>query len=311
MTLLIDIRDPAWMTDEALKVLLQPHLPGVEILCGDPGARGEEVRMLAGVSLFDDSLERLPNLELVQKLGAGVDGILRQTGLDQSIRVCRLKPDAPAREITEYCLAYVLQRQRHLKQYAQAQGDQVWRPAAPRKAPETRVGVLGLGHIGGRIAGSFAGLDYQVDGWSRSQKRIEGVTCLTGEAGLATLLGRADYVISILPSTEQTRGLFHTALFRLMNRDAILINVGRGDAVVDEDLLNALDEGVLAGAVLDVFNTEPLPKDHPFWGHARVTITPHVSGWHIDGGLNDIAENYHRLVAGEPLLHEVDRNAGY
>ena len=97
-----------------------------------------------------------------------------------------------------------------------------------------------------------------------------------------------------------------------MKAGAFIINAGRGDLVVDADLIAALDSGHIAGAVLDVFREEPLPADHPFWSHPKVTVTPHVSGWHLTGSLEDIAENYRRLVAGvEPLLHEVDRGAGY
>ena len=125
------------------------------------------------------------------------------------------------------------------------------------------------------------------------------------------LLGVCDYAISVLPSTAATRGLFDAGILAAMKPGAWLVNVGRGDAIVEEDLLAALDSGPLAGAALDVFREEPLPSAHPFWGHSKITITPHVSGWRLTGGLDDVAENYRRLVEGGPLLYEIDRDAGY
>jgi glyoxylate/hydroxypyruvate reductase A len=115
----------------------------------------------------------------------------------------------------------------------------------------------------------------------------------------------------VLPSTAATRGLFDAGILAAMKPGAWLVNVGRGDLIVEADLVAGLDSGPLAGAILDVFREEPLPAAHPFWGHAKITITPHVSGWHLTGGLEEVAENYRRLKDGRPLLHEVDRDAGY
>ena len=148
-------------------------------------------------------------------------------------------------------------------------------------------------------------------GWSRSPKDIAGVDCRHGPAALAPLLGLCDYAISVLPATAATRGLFDAGILAAMKPGAWLINVGRGDLIVEADLLAALDGGRLAGAVLDVFRDEPLPRDHSFWSHPKITITPHVSGWRLTGGLEDVAENYRRLRDGRPLLHEIDRGAGY
>ena len=140
---------------------------------------------------------------------------------------------------------------------------------------------------------------------------MDGVDCRHGLDALPGVLAACDYVACVLPSTPETRDLFDAALFAAMKPDAVIINVGRGDLIVEDALLGALDDGHLGGAVLDVFRAEPLPPKHPFWTHPKITVTPHVSGWHLTGGLEDVAENYKRLAAGEPLLHEVDRAAGY
>jgi glyoxylate/hydroxypyruvate reductase A len=311
MALLLDVQAPDWMTDEALRDFLRPLLPGVDIRCAPELGAASEIDMLACVKLAPGLARALPSLRLVQKLGAGVDAILGDPELGAGVRVARLRPETAAREIAEYCLAYVLREQRNQRFHAARQGARVWEARPSRSAPETAVGVLGLGQIGGHVARAFAALGFRVLGWSRSPKAIEGVDCRHGPAALAPLLGICDYAISVLPSTAATRGLFDAGILAAMKPGAWLVNVGRGDLIVEADLVAALDSGPLAGAVLDVFREEPLPSAHPFWGHPKITITPHVSGWRLTGGLEDVAENYRRLQDGRPLLHEVDRDAGY
>lgn len=311
MALLIDIRQPEWLGEAALRDLLAPRLPGVEIFIDDPGERAGEVIMLATVALHHGVAASLPNLRLVQKLGAGVDGIVRDPDLAPSVRVCRLKPAAPAREIAEYFLAHVLNRQQHIARYRDQARDHQWRQHAPRQSRGTVVAVLGLGHIGATVATTFAGMGFTVLGWSRTAKNLPGVTCHQGRESLGTVLADADYVAAVLPSTPLTAGLFDATMLARMKPGSVLMNAGRGDLIVMEDLVASLDGGNVAGAVLDVFPREPLPADDPLWDHPGITITPHVSGWHLEDGLEDVAENYLRLVSGRPLLHEVDRAAGY
>lgn len=311
MALLIDIQLSDWMTNDELREELLPLLPGADIRCAPEIGDAAEIEMLATVKLPPGFVASLTNLRLIQKLGAGVDGILCDPDLAPDVRITRLKPEAPAREIAEYCVAYVLREQRNMRFYAECQTRREWVAREPRVAPDTTVGVLGLGHIGGRTARAFAALDYRVLGWSRTAHAIDGVDCRHGAAALVPLLGDCDYVVSMLPSTPLTRDLMNAETLAAMKPGAWLINAGRGDLIVEDDLLAALESDHLGGAVLDVLRREPLPGDHPFWSHPKVTITPHVSGWHLTGGLGDVAENYRRLQAGRPLLHEVDRDAGY
>ena len=311
MTLLLDIRFPVWMKEEELRDLLAPHLPGVRIQCGIGTESAPDVVMVATVKLHPGVVKALPNLKLVQKLGAGVDGIVRDPDLPPDVRVTRLRPDAAAQEIAEYCVAYVLRDQRNLQFHAASAAERTWQQKPPRRSPETVVGVLGLGHIGTRTAQAFASLGFKVIGWSRSAKTIDGVECRFGEAALSPLLSECDYIASVLPSTPNTRGLFDADRLSAMKPGAVLINVGRGDLIIEEDLIAAIESGHLGGAVLDVFREEPLPADHPLWQNDKITITPHVSGWSLDGGLLDVAENYKRLTAGGALLHEVNRQEGY
>ncbi|MEM1299298.1 MAG: glyoxylate/hydroxypyruvate reductase A [Pseudomonadota bacterium] len=311
MGLLIDIRQPAWMHETDLAERLRLRLPGVRIHVGAEDGPLDDVVMIACSRLYPEMPARLSQLRLVQKLGAGVETMVGAAGLPDHVRVARLTAENAADEIAEYCLAYVLAAQRNIPAHQTDAADGRWRQLAPRSTAETTVAVLGLGHIGARTAQLFAGLGFRVMGWSRSAKSITGVECRYGSEALPGMLAEADHVCAILPSTPDTRDLFDARMLARMKPGAQLINCGRGDLIVDADLEAALDEGRPGHAVLDVFRTEPLPPEHPFWRHPGVTVTPHVSGWRVEDALMDVAENYLRLVDGRPLLNEVDRSAGY
>jgi glyoxylate/hydroxypyruvate reductase A len=311
LAILINIGLPGWMTDETLRDELRPLLPDVTMYCGQPNKALPDVVMLATTVLPAKTVSFLPNLALVQKLGAGVEKIVNDPDLCGHVQVARLTPRVQATEIAEYFLAYVLRDQRDMAHYEASAKKNLWSPLPPREPGRTTIGVLGLGHIGGHTARLFASLGFRVLGWSRSKKVIDGVDCRYGKTALEGLLSECDYVTSILPSTPDTRDLFDSRLLARMKSTAILINAGRGDVVVEDALIHALEHGMLGGAVLDTMRQEPLPSDHPFWRHPKISITPHVSGWHLDGGWDDVAENYRRLRDGLPLINLVDRVAGY
>ncbi len=311
MALLIETGLTDWLPDDEIASEIKRLVPDLDVrtpeTCGDPA----EITMLAVVGLSDAQLARHPNLKLVQKLGAGVETIVANPNLPDHMRIARLKPDAPAQGIAEWFVAYILRVQRHMQFHEAAQKRAEWAPKAPILTPQTTVGVLGLGHIGKRTAQMLHAVGFQVMGWSRSAKQIDGVTCLHGEDALPQLLAQCDHVCAILPSTPDTVGLFGAKLLSAMKPGSQLLNAGRGDLIDETALLAALDLGTPGHAVLDVTCTEPLPSDSPLWRHPGVTITPHVSGWHLGDALSDVAENFRRLSANAPLLHEVDRQKGY
>ncbi|MCB4457419.1 NAD(P)-dependent oxidoreductase [Leisingera sp. McT4-56] len=311
MAMLISIGHDGWYTEEQMAEQLQAMAPGADIRPISAPGNLDDITVLAVSALKGDLPAQLPNLKLVQKLGAGVDTIVAHPSLAPHVRVARLRPLEPAHEIAEFCLAYVLRDQRNMRAHAASQASSAWEPLAPRRPQETTVGILGLGHIGGMTARLMRDMRFRVLGWSRSPKEIEGVDCRHGAAALPQMLGECDYVCSILPSTPATRGLMNIETLAAMKPGAMLINAGRGDLVDEPALLAALDKGTPGHAVLDVVSKEPLPADNPLWAHPQVTITPHVSGWHLGDALKDVVENLRRLEAGEELLHEVDRQRGY
>lgn len=311
MALLIDVKHPDWMKDDELRAELLRYYPEADIRTGDQPGKPEEIEMLTVSTYLPREALQYPNLKLIQKTGAGVNNILADADLPQSIQVARLRTDTSGNEMAEYALAYVLQQQRHMREYQQHQARSEWISYPPRKAEETTVAVLGLGRIGLLVAQRFVDNGFNVLGWSRRPKRIPGITCHVDVDGLDRALGPSDYVISVLPSTPETLGMFGRDLFERFNPRSLFINVGRGDLVDESELIESLDAGLLAGAVLDVMSEEPLPASNPLWLHPKVQLTPHVSGYHLGDAIIDIAENYRRLQKGEPLLNLIDRGQGY
>lgn len=307
MGLHIDIGQPDWMEDDALRARLAPLLPGVAITTGPPEGPMPGVRMLALSRLAPGGLEPFPALELVQKLGAGVESVLG--ALRPGIRVARLRPDAQARQIAEWCLAHVLARHRHLARYRADQEAARWAPVEPVLPEDRPVLVLGAGAIGAAVARAFAANGFPATCWRRSPGDVGGVPCTDGP--LAEALAGAEIVVAALPSTPATAGLLDAGALGAMRPGALLLNVGRGDLVDEAALMAALDVGRPGHAVLDVLREEPLPPGDPLWRHPGVTITPHVSGWHLGEALDDVADNWRALAEGRPLRGEVDPARAY
>lgn len=311
MSLLIDLRQPDWMEDAALAAILAPLLPGVTIHTGQPKAPMPDVRMLVTVRLLPDQPPMLPALEAVMKTGAGVETLVASPDLPDGVRLLRMSSGEQAQEIARFCLMQTLKHVFHDARMRDAQARAAWDPVAPRRAADTPVAVLGLGHIGAWVAALHRDAGFPVIGWSRTPKVIDGVDCRAGAEALPGVLGAARVVCAVLPSTPGTSGLMDAAAFAAMQAGALFVNVGRGDLVDEDALLAALADGRPGHAVLDVVRTEPLPADSPLWTAPGVTITPHVSGWNLGDAFASIAEAYRRLAAGEPLPGEVDRGRGY
>ncbi len=250
------------------------------------------------------------NCKAVLNLWAGVERLVINTTLTQPL--ARMVDWGLTEGMVEYVTGHVLRH--HLGMDAHIHGqDGVWRNSVlPPLARERPVAILGLGELGQASARALAGLNFPVMGWSRSPKEIDGIACHSGEDGLVHVLSHAEIVVLLLPLTEDTRDLLNAERLALMPRGAVIINPGRGPLIDDTALLAALDAGRIGHATLDVFRTEPLPPDHPFWAHPKVTVTPHIAAdTRPSSSSHVIAENICRGEAGEPFLHLVDRSRGY
>lgn len=254
---------------------------------------------------------QFPHLKAILCLGAGVDAILADPDLPPEIPVLRLVDAGLSRQMAEYAAYGVLHFHRRMNEYALQQRQRRWEPLPPAATHECVVGVMGLGVLGSEAARMIAELGYPVAGWSRTPKRLRGVTCYASD-DLDRFLSRANVLVNFLPLTPATDGLLDASLFARLPRGACLVNLARGGHVVDADLIAALDSGQLGGALLDVFNDEPLAADHPFWQHPRIIVTPHVAAVTLASeAAAQVIANLQRLERGEAPLGLVDRQAGY
>jgi glyoxylate/hydroxypyruvate reductase A len=261
-------------------------------------------------------LATLPNLRAIFSLGAGVDHLFADPLLPDVPIVRIIDPDLTMR-MTEYVVLHVLLHHRRFKEYDAQQRERVWRELGDPAASEVRVGLLGLGVLGRAAAAALKLLGFQLNGWSRKQRVVPGVTSFAGEAGLKPFLARTDVLVALLPLTEATRGFINYELLRGLARDGplggpSLINAGRGGSQVEADILRALDDGTLTCASLDVFQTEPLPADSPLWSHPKVFVTPHNAAQSDPRALTRyVLAQIERFERGLPLENVVDRTVGY
>ncbi len=243
-------------------------------------------------------------------LWAGVETIVGNQTLTQPL--CRMVDHGLTDGMVEWVTGHVLRH--HLMMDAHIHGqDGVWRAGVvPPLAKDRKVCMLGLGALGAACAAQLVSLKFDVHGWSRRPKAVEGVTCHAGEEGFDAALAEADVVVLLLPDTPATTNIMNAAAFGLLARGASIVNPGRGPLIEDEALLAALGSGQVGHATLDVFRVEPLPPEHPYWAHPGVTVTPHIaSETRADTASEVIARNIQRGEAGKPFLNVVDRAAGY
>jgi glyoxylate/hydroxypyruvate reductase A len=261
-------------------------------------------------------LAQIPDLKAIINLGAGVDHLLADPQLP-AVPIARVAHGDLTMRVTEYVVLHVLMHHRRQRMYDAQQRARVWRVRDQPAADQVAVGVMGLGVIGSHAAEALARLGFRVAGWSRSPKALRGIETFHGRAGLDAFLARTEILVCLLPRTRETEGLLDLGLFRKLMRDgsaggAFLINAGRGPLQIDADIVSALDEGVLAGATLDVFQEEPLAGDSPLWSHPNVTITPHNAG-DISPRMfaPQVIAQIERFERGLRLDNMVDRARGY
>lgn len=217
------------------------------------------------------------------------------------------------RTIAEYALTYILAHERHLLAHAQRQHTQVWEPVLPGRLHNKTLGIIGVGSIGTVVAQLFKGLGLTVLGYTRSSQHSAAVDrYFHPPTGLTKMAAVCDYMLNVMPSTPASTDLLNAAIFKAMRPTALLINAGRGTAIVDDDLIVALNDGEIAGAVLDVFRQEPLAAEHPFWTTPNCLITPHTAApSYPEDVLPIFHDNYLRFVEGRPLKYVVDFEKGY
>lgn len=286
--------------------------PGLDLRfwpdCGDPA----EIEFVILGAKAPGDLRRFANLRAIQSTWAGVNFLLADTGLPPERPLARMVDRGLTASMTEYVVFHVLDHLRAGPRLRAAQRERRWLELEPRKPQSVTVAILGLGALGADAAARLHELGFTLRGWSRSRKELAGVTSFAGLERLAECLDGAEILVCLLPLTDETRGILDARAFAALAPGAVLIHAARGAHLVEADLLAALAQGRPSRAVIDVFATEPLPPEHPFWRHPAITVTPHVAAITRPGtGAEDIVANYRHALAGEPLINQVDRGQGY
>ncbi|OOG89580.1 glyoxylate/hydroxypyruvate reductase A [Pseudomonas sp. A25(2017)] len=291
--------------------LFAEHAPDVEWRAwpdiGDP----RDIQYLAAWQAPDDVETLLPNLQVLFALSAGVDQ-LDLGRLPTTLPVVRLLDPGISQGMCEYASFAVLSLHRDMLRYRQQQAERCWQAHRLMPAGQRRVGVMGLGLQARQILASLKTFGFALSGWARSAHHIDGVACFAGDEQLSAFLGQCDIVLCVLPLTEQTRGILNRQLFQHLPKGAALVNMGRGGHLVEADLLEALADGQLSAAVLDVLEQEPAPMDHPFWQHPQILLTPHIAAMtQPESAFGVLLENIRRHQRGESMLGLVDRERSY
>jgi glyoxylate/hydroxypyruvate reductase len=292
----------SWSEPESWRRAFQAHDPKLDFRVWPDSGPVEEIDYVLAWHHVPGSLRAFPRLKAIFSLGAGVEKLLRDRELPAGVPIVRMVDPSLTAGMSEYVLLHVLRYHRRMPELEALQRRAQWVELETPPASERRVGILGLGVLGGDAAAKLAALGFRVAGWSLRPKTIPGVDSFAGAAGLPPLLARSDILVCLLPLTAATQGILNARTLAALPRGACLINAARGGHVVESDLLAALDSGHIAHATLDVASEEPLPAFHPFWRHPQVTLTPHVASltWPPTAALH-ILENIRRNEAGLPM----------
>jgi glyoxylate/hydroxypyruvate reductase A len=295
-----------------------------DAVCGDrrvlllpsPDLDPAEVHYAAVWKPKPGELAGFPNLRVIFNLGAGVDALMAD----------RLLPDVPLVRVAvsdltdrmaEYVVLHVLMHHRQEPYLRESQRVKRWAPKFQHAAGAVSVGIMGLGTLGANAADILRRLGFRVSGWSRSARKIEGVQCFHGADGFDAFLRQTDILVCLLPLTDDTRHILNRNVFAKLSRSGplrapVLINAGRGGLQNESDILACLADGTLGAASLDVFETEPLPAESPFWSHPNVVLTPHnAADTDPDEISKYVAQQIARFEAGGALENVVDRGRGY
>ena len=288
---------------------LSAALPGADISVWQPGAPQADYAVVwAPPQQF---LDEQPALKALFNIGAGVDALLKLQ-LSPSMPVVRLDDAGMAVQMAEYVCHAVIRHFREFDRYDESMRQGEWAYRKPRLRSDFAVGVMGLGVLGQRVAQALAQFEFPVNGWSRTPKAIEGVRAFSGADGFNDFLAASRVLVNLLPLTPVTADVMNRESLARLQPGAYIINVARGAHLVDADLIALLDQGHLAGATLDVFRTEPLPAEHPFWQHPKITLTPHISARTLrDESIAQIAGKIAALERGETVVGVVDSTRGY
>ena len=288
---------------------LEPHLQIRE--WPDVGSPGE-VDIAMVWKMPHGELAKFPNLKLIISMAAGVDHVLSDPDRPKGVPIVRVTDPHMARSMGHWFLMNILRLHRETAHFDNLRAEKIWPPEIAFDTDAISVGILGLGYLGTHVAQMLKAVGLRVQGWSRTQKNLDGIQSFSGKVGLDQMLSNTNYLACLLPNTPATEGIMSRNCFNKMPRGSYVLNAGRGSQLVEADLLQALDNGQIKGAALDVFETEPLPRDHPFWTDTRILMTPHhAAEVFLPAAAQTFLKNIYSIRNNQPLTGLVNEELGY
>ncbi|MEM8632539.1 MAG: glyoxylate/hydroxypyruvate reductase A [Pseudomonadota bacterium] len=287
--------------------------PDLELVLPDEVTDPTQIKYVLAFRPLPDAFDPLRDLRMVMSVGAGVDGLLLHPGLPSDVPLIRMVNPEQAEMMAGFAAWHVVGHHRGMLDFPAFQRDRLWKAGHCIDMPSSfPVTVLGFGNMGRAIGRALAAMGYPVRAWAGRARVEDGIEVLAGEDGLRQVLAEAKAVVGVLPLTDATRGFFNFRTFAMMRPDALLVQLGRGGHLIEDDLIAALDTGQLARAALDVFQTEPLPPESPLWTHPKVMVTPHIAS--DSSGSAVAAAVYASITSHESGRRPeglVDRDRGY
>lgn len=300
-------KDPKNWTSE-----LEKQLPETDIYVYPEDHEKENVEFALVWNHPRALFKNYPNLKVIASMGAGVDHILNDPGLPEQVKITRVIDEELTEDMSDFVLSQVMNKIRNLHFYSRNQQEKKWDRSLYKRPKDTKVGIMGLGVLGDAVAQKLHQNNFKVSAWSRTSKDCENIECYHGKDQLEKFLRNSEILVCLLPLTDDTENILNADLFDMLPEGAYVINVARGQHLVEHDLLEMIDNGHLSGAALDVFREEPLPEEHPFWEHSKINITPHIASvTNPKSVVPQIIDNYKRMKADKDLINQVTLEMGY
>lgn len=297
-------RDPQVWIDA-----LKQEDPELEIEVYPQVNHPEEVEFVLSWNHPHGIFKEYPNLKVIASMGAGIDHIITDQDIPREVKITRVIDAQLTEDMSVFVLSLCLE---HLRNLSFHHCSKEWDPQPYKRPEDMQVGIMGLGVLGVAVAEKLIRNKFNVYGWRKSTKDILGVNTFYGEDQLDDFLQHSNILVCLLPLTSETENILNRELFQKLPKDAYLINVARGKHLVEEDLLNMISKGQLSGAALDVFREEPLPREHPFWQHEQIKITPHIASiTHPNTVAPQLLENFRNMKNNNPLNNLVSREKEY
>lgn len=297
-------RDPQVWIDA-----LKQQEPDLELEVYPEVKHPEKVEFVLTWNHPQGAFNQFPNLKVIASMGAGIDHIINDPDLPKGVQITRVIDEQLTEDMAVFVLSLCLEHARNLSFH---HGSEKWDPKPYHRPQDLQVGIMGLGVLGVAAAEKLIRNKFNVNGWRKTRKDILGVNTYYGEDQLEDFLRNSDILVCLLPLTSETENILNRDLFQKLPKDAYLINVARGNHLVEEDLLEMIDIGHLSGASLDVFRQEPLPKDDIFWQHQKIKMTPHIASvTNPETVVPQLLENFRNMKNNSPLKNLVSREKEY